>query len=369
MLTGARGDLAIKIFGDNPDDLNRIAAEVVDKVAAIEGAQDVFTPVNDGAKYLQISYQPQVLAQLGVTVEQVSQMMRAQLEGLKVGVVYEGSRAMPLLVRADQSVRAAPEVFLQQPIVLPNGQSLPLSQLATVEWVEGPVSVQRELGQRFAIVVANVTGRDLVGFVEEAKVAVSDLAMPAGYYFAWGGQFENQQRAAQRLAWVVPVALGFIFLLLFVTFRSTGLAAMVLTNIPLALIGGIGALWLTGEYLSVPASVGFIALLGIAVLNGVVMVTYFNQLWARGLSIHEVVVEGAMRRLRPVMMTASIAALGLVPLVFATGPGSEIQRPLAIVVIGGLFTSTLLTLLVLPILYHRFAPKLLPRGHDDLFNH
>ena len=365
MLTGARGDLAIKIFGDNPEALNRIAAEVVDKVAAIQGAQDVFTPVNDGAKYLQISYQPQVLAQLGVTVEQVSQIMRAQLEGLKVGVVYEGSRAMPLLVRADQSVRAAPEVFLQQPIVLPNGQSLPLSQLATVEWVEGPVSVQRELGQRFAIVVANVTGRDLVGFVEEAKLAVSDLDMPAGYYFAWGGQFENQQRAAQRLALVVPVALGFIFLLLFVTFRSTGLAAMVLTNIPLALIGGISALWLTGEYLSVPASVGFIALLGIAVLNGVVMVTYFNQLWARGLSIHEVVVEGAMRRLRPVMMTASIAALGLVPLVFATGPGSEIQRPLAIVVIGGLFTSTLLTLLVLPILYHRFAPKLLPRGHYE----
>lgn len=365
MLTGARGDLAIKIFGDDPDALNQIAQQVVTKVDAIEGSQDVFTPVNDGAKYLQIGYDPKMLAQVGLSVEQVSRIMRTQLEGMKIGVVYEGSRAMPLLVRADQSVSASPEVFLQQPIVLPNGESMPLSQLAKVEWIEGPVSVQRELGQRFAIVVANVTGRDLVGFVEEAKVAVSDLDMPAGYYFSWGGQFENQQRAAKRLALVVPISLGFIFLLLFITFRSTGLAAMVLTNIPLALIGGIGALWLTGEYLSVPASVGFIALLGIAVLNGVVMVSYFNQLWAKGLSIHEVVIEGAMRRLRPVMMTASIAALGLVPLVFATGPGSEIQRPLAIVVIGGLFTSTLLTLLVLPILYHRFAPKLLPRGNHD----
>lgn len=365
MLTGARGDLAIKIFGDDPDALNRIAQQVVTKVEQIEGAQDVFTPVNDGAKYLQISYDSKMLAQLGLSVEQVSRVMSTQLEGEKIGVVYEGSRAMPLLVRADASVRSAPEVFLQQPVVLPNGQSMPLSQLAQVEWVVGPVSVQREQGQRFSIVVANVTGRDLVGFVEEAKVAVSDLDMPAGYYFSWGGQFENQQRAAKRLALVVPISLGFIFLLLFITFRSTGLAAMVLTNIPLALIGGIGALWLTGEYLSVPASVGFIALLGIAVLNGVVMVSYFNQLWAKGLSIHEVVIEGAMRRLRPVMMTASIAALGLVPLVFATGPGSEIQRPLAIVVIGGLFTSTLLTLLVLPILYHRFAPKLLPRGNHD----
>ncbi|WP_029935063.1 efflux RND transporter permease subunit [Thiomicrospira pelophila] len=365
MLTGARGDLAIKIFGDDPDALNRIAQQVVTKVEKIEGAQDVFTPVNDGAKYLQISYDPKMLAQLGLSVEQVSRVMSTQLEGEKIGVVYEGSRAMPLLVRADASIRSAPEVFLQQPVVLPNGQSMPLSQLAKVEWVVGPVSVQREQGQRFSIVVANVTGRDLVGFVEEAKVAVSDLDMPAGYYFSWGGQFENQQRAAKRLALVVPISLGFIFLLLFITFRSTGLAAMVLTNIPLALIGGIGALWLTGEYLSVPASVGFIALLGIAVLNGVVMVSYFNQLWAKGLSIHEVVIEGAMRRLRPVMMTASIAALGLVPLVFATGPGSEIQRPLAIVVIGGLFTSTLLTLLVLPILYHRFAPKLLPRGNHD----
>lgn len=359
MLTGVRGDLAIKIFGDDPQILNQLALQVVTKVENLRGAQDVFSPVNDGAKYLQISYQHETLARLGLTVEQVSRILRTQLEGVKLGVVYEGSRPIPLLLRGEQSLRQAPEVFLQQPIVLPNGQSLPLSQLAQVEWIEGPVSVQRELGQRYAVVVANVSGRDLVSFVDDAKQAVAELTMPAGYYFAWGGQFENQQRAAQRLGLVVPVALGFIFLLLFITFRSSGLALMVLSNIPLALIGGIAALWLTGEYLSVPASVGFIALLGIAVLNGVVMVSYFNQLWDRGLTIKEVVIEGAMRRLRPVLMTASIAALGLVPLVFASGPGSEIQRPLAIVVIGGLFSSTVLTLLVLPILYHRFAPRLI----------
>jgi cobalt-zinc-cadmium resistance protein CzcA len=204
-----------------------------------------------------------------------------------------------------------------------------------------------------------VSGRDLVGFVEDARAAVAEqVDLPPGYYVQWGGQFENQQRAAARLAIVVPVAIGLIFLLLFSTFGSVRQAVLVLTNIPFALIGGVFGLWLTGEYLSVPASVGFIALLGIAVLNGVVMVTYFNQLRAQGKTMREVVVEGAKRRLRPVLMTASIAAFGLVPLLFATGPGSEIQRPLAIVVIGGLISATVLTLILLPILYDRFgAPR------------
>jgi cobalt-zinc-cadmium resistance protein CzcA len=194
--------------------------------------------------------------------------------------------------------------------------------------------------------------------VDEARETVAaNIDLPAGYYVEWGGQFENQQRAAARLAIVVPVSIGLIFLLLFSTFGSVRQALLVLTNIPFALIGGVFALWLTGEYLSVPASVGFIALLGIAVLNGVVMVSYFNQLRARGLPMEELVIEGAKRRLRPVLMTASIAAFGLVPLLFASGPGSEIQRPLAIVVIGGLITATLLTLFILPILYRRFESE------------
>jgi len=211
------------------------------------------------------------------------------------------------------------------------------------------------------VVQANVRDRDLVGFVDEAKQAAAQkVPLPPGYSDVWGGQFENQQRAAARLALVVPVALALIFLLLFATFGSLRQASLVFANVPFALIGGVLALWLSGEYLSVPASVGFIALLGVAVLNGVVMVTYFNQLLARGMALADVVIEGAKRRLRPVLMTASIAAFGLVPLLFASGPGSEIQRPLAIVVIGGLITSTLLTLLLLPILYRRFGVEPAP---------
>ena len=206
------------------------------------------------------------------------------------------------------------------------------------------------------VVVANVADRDLVSFVEEAQAAVAkNIKLPSGYQFSWGGQFENQQRAAKRLMVVIPVALSLIFLLLFSTFRSLRQAILVMSNVPFAMVGGITALWLTGEYLSVPASVGFIALLGIAVLNGVVMVSYFNELLETGMAVDDVVREGAMRRLRPVMMTATIAAFGLVPLLFASGPGSEIQRPLAIVVIGGLVSATLLTLVLLPLLFRRFG--------------
>jgi cobalt-zinc-cadmium resistance protein CzcA len=259
-------------------------------------------------------------------------------------------------VRGPEPLRRSAALLESLQVTLPDGDAVPLTNLVSVERVEGPVAISRELGNRMSVVVANVAGRDLVGFVEEARRRVADqLDLPPGYFLEWGGQFENQQRAARRLSIVVPVAIGLIFLILFSTFRSVRQATLVLTNIPFALIGGVVGLWVTGEYLSVPASVGFIALLGIAVLNGVVMVTYFNQLHALGRPIDEVVVEGARRRLRPVLMTASIAAFGLVPLLFATGPGSEIQRPLAIVVIGGLISSTLLTLVLLPILYRRFG--------------
>jgi cobalt-zinc-cadmium resistance protein CzcA len=228
--------------------------------------------------------------------------------------------------------------------------------VAQLRKVEGVVAIGREHGQRFAVVRSNVQNRDLVGFVEEAKQAVAaKVPLPIGYTLEFGGQFENQQRAAATLSIVVPVSLGLIFLLLFSTFGSVRQATLVLSNIPLAMVGGVFALWLSGEYLSVPASVGFIALLGIAVLNGVVMVSYFNQLLATGMDIAKVVLIGSARRLRPVLMTASIAAFGLIPLLFATGPGSEIQRPLAVVVIGGLVSSTFLTLFLLPILFKRFG--------------
>ena len=226
---------------------------------------------------------------------------------------------------------------------------------------EGVVKIDRENASRMSVVRANVRDRDLVSFVDEAKQLVAEkVKLPTGYSLKWGGQFENQQRAAARLMLVVPAALTMIFFLLFTTLGSVRQAVLVFVNIPFALVGGVFALALTGEYLSVPASVGFIALMGIAVLNGLVMISYFNQLISRGVAIEEVVREGAMRRLRPVMMTASIAALGLIPLLFTTGPGAEIQRPLAIVVIGGLISCTLLTLILLPNLFKKFG---LARDH------
>ncbi|HKJ07808.1 MAG TPA: CusA/CzcA family heavy metal efflux RND transporter [Gammaproteobacteria bacterium] len=356
MLTGVRGDLAVKLYGSDLAVLNQKAEQIAQTLRAVPGAEDVLTTRNEGVQYLRVEVNRTAAGRLGLTVDALEDLLRGQIEGLPTGIVQEGIQRTPLLLRGPADQRADPSSLATMPVTLPDGKQVPLSAVAKLERVEGVVSVQRELGNRFVVVRANVRGRDLVGFVEEARAAVArQVQLPTGYSLAWGGQFENQQRAAKRLSIVVPVALGLIFLLLFSTFGSVRQAVLVLSNIPFAMIGGVFALWISGEYLSVPASVGFIALLGIAVLNGVVMVTYFNQLRARGMAMAQVVVEGAKRRLRPVMMTASIAAFGLVPLLFASGPGSEIQRPLAVVVIGGLVSSTLLTLILLPILYRRFG--------------
>ena len=233
-----------------------------------------------------------------------------------------------------------------------NGQSIPLNKLVKFKIKNGAVQIEHENGYRKTVVQSNVEGRDLVSFVEEAKAKISkEIKLPAGYYLSYGGEFENQQRASKRLKIIVPIALFLVFILLFVSFDSLIQATIVFMNVPLALIGGFAGLYFSGEYISVPASVGFIALLGIAMLNGVVMINYFNQLVKNGYKVADAVVEGSIKRLRPVLMTALIASFGLIPLMFATGPGSEIQRPLAIVVINGLISSTLLTLIILPILY------------------
>ena len=292
---------------------------------------------------------------LGLSITEIESILLAQLEGKQVGIAQEGQRRTPVLVRGSQGLRNSPEDFGNLMLTTSTGANVPLSAVAKIERAEGPVKVDRERGVRMVVVTANIRNRDLVSFVEEAKQRINaEVKLDEGYSLKLGGQFENQQRAAARLAIVVPVAIGLIFLLLFATFGSIKQALLILSNIPFAMIGGVFALWISGEYLSVPASVGFIALLGIAVLNGVVMVSYFNLLEAQGMSKLDIVIEGAKRRLRPVLMTASIAAFGLIPLLFATGPGSEIQRPLAIVVIGGLVSSTALTLLLLPIFYRRF---------------
>jgi cobalt-zinc-cadmium resistance protein CzcA len=359
MIIGVRGDLAVKIFGPDLDQLNTYASEVEALLKTVPGNQDVYTVQNDGVQYLQVVVDRLQAGSLGLSVEEIQDALRTQIEGQRAGIVIEGNRRTPIVLRGTEAVRMSPAEFGAMRITTQGGSTVPLTSVAKLQRAAGPVKIDREMGSRYSVVIANVGGRDLVGFVEEARALVTEkLSLPTGYRITWGGQFENQQRAAARLAVVVPVALGLVFVLLFSTFRSVRQALLILSNVPFALVGGIVALWVTGEYLSVPASVGFIALLGIAVLNGVVLVSYFNQLHSEGMKLSDVVVQGAKRRLRPVLMTASITAFGLIPLLFASGPGSEIQRPLAIVVIGGLTTATVLTLMLLPILYLRFAfPK------------
>lgn len=356
MLTGSRGDLAVKVFGQDLNVLNGLAADVARVLNDIEGSTDVLTGVNEGMQYVVLRPNRDMIGRYSVNLQQVLDHVKVLVEGLPAGNVIEGSARVPIILRYAQTDGDPLEKFANELINLPGGGHVTLSTLVSAERVEGPVSVKREQGRRFVVVMSNVKDRDLVGFVEDAQQRIGEsVVLPTGYHMEWGGEFENQQRAARRLMLVVPVAIVLIFLLLFSTFRSVVQAGLVLANVPLALIGGVLALALSGEYLSVPASVGFIALMGIAVLNGVVMVSYFNQLRARGLPIGQVVRLGSERRLRPVLMTASIAALGLMPLLFMTGPGSEIQKPLAIVVIGGLLTSTALTLFILPVLYRRFT--------------
>jgi len=356
MIIGVRGDIAVKVFGPDLATLNSLAGQIEELIKTVPGNQDVYTVENDGVQYLRVIVDRMAAGRYGLSVEDVQDVLRTQVEGMRAGTVIENGMRTPLIVRGPEMVRLSPTEFAALHVTTASGDSVPLTSLAQLERTNGPVKIDRELGSRYSVVIANVTGRDLVGFVEDAKSVVkTKIKLPTGYRISWGGQFENQQRASARLMLVVPLALGLVFLLLFSTFRSVRQALLVLSNIPFALVGGIVALWLTGEYLSVPASVGFIALLGIAVLNGIVLVSYFNQLREEGVSLSESVRLGARRRLRPVLMTASITAFGLIPLLFATGPGSEIQRPLAIVVIGGLITATALTLILLPILYQRFA--------------
>ncbi len=356
MLTGARGDLAVKIFGPDLKVLADLAGNIQAAIAKVDGASEVFTASNDTVDYLQIEMDRLTAGRTGLSVTRIEDELRALLEGAPAGVVAEAQRRTNIIIRGPETLRETPELFTQSQLAAGDGGLIRIGDVARLSRTAGAVKVDRENASRFAIVQAYVSGRDLVGFVEDAQTAVAaKVQLPSGYRLVWGGEFENQRRAATRLAIVVPIALGLIFLVLFATLRSMRQSVLILANVPFALVGGVLALWAWGEYLSVPASVGFIALLGVAVLNGLVLVSYFNQLLATGMPINEVVFEGSLRRLRPVLMTASIAAFGLVPLLFASGPGSEIQKPLAIVVIGGLATSTALTLVLLPILFRRFG--------------
>lgn len=356
MLTGSRGDLAIKIFGPDLATLSALAGQIEGTLRGVRGASEVVTSANATVDYLQLDVDRAAAGRFGMPVDSFEDMLRAQVEGLPAGTVIEAQKRIPVVIKGDDAVREDPARFRDLQLVTPGGTVARVSDLAHVTETQGPVMLSHESGGRYALVQAFVSGRDLVGFVEEARAKVAaQVKLPDGYRIVWGGQFENQQRAAARLMLVIPIALLMIFFVLFATLKSLRGALLILANIPFAAVGGIVSLWISGDFLSVPASVGFIALLGIAVLNGLVLVSYFRQLRAEGVALSDAVRLGAERRLRPVLMTASITAFGLVPLLFATGPGSEIQKPLAIVVIGGLVTSTLLTLVLLPLLYERFG--------------
>lgn len=358
MLTGSRGNLAIKIFGPDLETLSSLASRIKLEIAKVRGAAEVMTPSAGTVDYFQVKLDRLALGRAKLSENRIQDELRSLVEGAPAGLVIEPGRRTDVIVRGPNDIRESPDSFGDMQLASGDGGLIRSRDVAQLARKAGVVKIDREDGSRFSIVQAYVSGRDLVGFVDDAQKAVAaQVPLPPGYRLVWGGEFENQQRAAARLAIVVPIALGLIFIVLFATLGSIKQALLILANVPFALVGGLIALWLSGEYLSVPASVGFIALLGIAVLNGLVLVSYFNQLMATGAPIEVAVFDGALRRLRPVLMTASIAALGLVPLLFASGPGSEIQKPLAVVVIGGLITSTLLTLVLLPITFRRFGDR------------
>ncbi len=355
MLTGARGDLAVKIFGPDLKTLADLAGRIQNAIGEVAGATEVFTLSNDTTDFMQLKMDRLASGAVGLTISEAEDELRAMLEGVRAGTVVEPGRRTTILVRGDRTIRQSPEALTDVPLATPSG-SVHVGDIAEIKREGGAVKIDRENASRFALVQAFVDGRDLVGFVNDAQASVAaKVKLPPGYRLEWGGEFENQRRASERLGLVVPVALAIIFGVLFVTLRSLRQSILIFANVPFALVGGILSLYASGQYFSVPASIGFIALLGIAVLNGLVLVSYFNQLTAAGQTLDEAIRVGAVRRLRPVLMTATIAAFGLVPLLFAEGPGSEIQKPLAIVVIGGLVSSTVLTLLLLPVLFRRFG--------------
>lgn len=361
LVSGVKSAVGIKIFGEDLDVLKTEAEKVARVLSKIPGAADVNVEKVSGLAYLEIETDRSKIARYGVNVSDIQDVVEAAIGGKEATKVYEGQKVFGLIVRFPESSRSDVEPVKNILIPTATGALIPLGQLAKVYVKEGPAQISREAAQRRIVVECNVTERDLGGFVEEAKRRIdASVKLPPGYLMTWGGQFENQQRAMKRFSIVVPLTIALIFFLLFSSFNSLKQAMLIILNIPFALIGGILALLIGDFNLSVSASVGFIALFGVAVLNGVVMVSYFNELRREGLSVEIAAVKGAVLRLRPVLITACVAGLGLIPLLYASGPGSEVQKPLAAVVIGGLVSSTLLTLFLLPVLYKVFERDAVP---------
>ena len=358
LLTGTKAELAVKIFGPDTDELIAAAGSLQGILQKVPGAADVQMDQVTGAPQLQVDLDRQALSRFGITVDQALSTVRTAIGGEEAGTVFEGVRQFPVVVRYAEASRDTPQAVRRLVLEAPDGALVPLEAVAEVRSVVGPRQITREEGQRFITVQANVRGSDIGSFVEEAQgLAATQLDLPPGYRIVWGGQFELQQQANKRFAVVIPITLGIVLLILLMTFGRLKSALLILLNIPLALVGGALALWFVGLPVSVPATVGFIALFGIALGNGMVLVSYLDRFAREGRALDTLAIDGAVLRARPVLMTALTTALGLGPLLFASGVGAEVQRPLATVVVGGLVTSTVLTLLVLPALHRWFAPK------------
>jgi len=366
-VSGVKADLAIKIFGDDFSTLDSLSGQVLRAVSSVRGAADAQIQLTSGVPDLAIRIDRGALARYGLNVTDVEQAVQAGASGAVISQLIEGQKRYEIAMRLPESYRANPQTMEDITLRATGGAQVKLSQVAEVRVVRGLAEIDREEGQRRMVVMANVRGRDLGSFANEVRANIArNVALPAGYSIEYGGQFENQQRATRRLAIIVPVVIFMIYLLLYLTFNSLKQALIVVGNIPFALVGGIAALWMRGLNLNLSASVGFIALFGVAMLNGVVLVSSINQVRESGLNTYEAVLSGARRRLRPVLMTACVASFGFFPMAFSTSTGAEVQRPLATVVIGGLFTSTVLTLLLLPMLYQWVFEKKLPAdGKQD----
>lgn len=355
LIAGTRGDLAVKLFGDDLEILAEKGEEIERALAKVNGAEETKVEVTTGLPQLQIKPDRAAMARYGLNVEDVNELVEAIFAGQKAGEVFEGEQRFDIVLRLDENASKSVEAVRDLMLTAPNGQRVPLAQVADISLVEGAAQISREATRRRIVVSTNIRDRDIASFVAEAKNKIgTEVTLPPGYYLQWGGAFENLERATNRLLIVVPIALFLIFVMLFSTFGSAKQALMIYTGIPFAIVGGVVALALRGMPFSISAGVGFIALFGVAVLNGVVMVSFINHLREEGKSVVDAVNEGAMTRLRPVLMTALVASLGFIPMALATSAGAEVQRPLATVVIGGLITSTLLTLLILPTLYAWF---------------
>jgi cobalt-zinc-cadmium resistance protein CzcA len=352
LISGVRATLALKLYGEDLTQLDQLSGRIKQVLQGVPGVADLSLEANIGKPQIRIAVNRDELALYGMNAEEVLTIVRNGLGGEPVSVLLDGVKRFDIAVRLDESARMSVEAVRQIPLRTASGAIVPLARVAEVSVAEGYSFVRREQLQRYAVIQMDVRGRDIDGFVKDAQAAIKQqVQLPAGYWIEWGGAFENQQRALAKLALIVPVTIFFIFVLLYTAFNSVKYATLIIANVPFATIGGLIALAITGQYLSVPSAIGFIAVFGVAMLNGIVLVSFLNELREKGLSVRDAVVQGTALRLRPVLMTASVAILGLVPMLLSSGVGAETQRPLATVVVGGLISSTLLTLVLLPVLY------------------